>query len=81
MKNDTMTTFLNIILAALVIFGVFITLWNARDTHLVPIMNYKANYVAHIQGLTQDLANYNAQAKNPDLAAVLQIVEVKPAAH
>ena len=81
MKNDTTTTFLNFILAALVIFGVFITILNMHDTHTLPIMNSKANFIARVQALAVDTANYNAQAKNPDLARILQAVEAKPAAH
>ena len=81
MKNDTTTTFLNFILAALVIFGVFMTILNMRDTRLLPIMNNKANFVARIQALAVDTANYNAQFKSPELAKILQAVEAKPAAH
>jgi hypothetical protein len=81
MKNDTTTTFLNFILAALVIFSVFLTILNMRDSRLLPQMNAKANFVARVQSLAQDTANFNAQYKSPDLTKILQSVTVKPAAH
>lgn len=80
-----MTTFLNFILAALVILGVVLACWNMHETQVVnslrPQYPAAVNFLNRLQALANDTAAYNAQAKNPDLAKALQSISTHPAAH
>ena len=88
MKNDSTTTFLNIVLAALVILGVLFALmgfWNARDLRGVqgPLQQHAQRYqfaANKLQALVNDALVYNSTAKNPELAQILQSVQPQPAA-
>lgn len=85
MKNDTTTTFLNFVLAALVVLGVVMAYFNMRDTRILRQLNFEAMRdnaaLSRIQAMAIDTANYNAQAKSPELARILEAVEGKPVAH
>ena len=89
MKNDTTTTFLNFVLAALVILGVLfalLSIWRTRDlrrlqTSLqVQMQRYQITSVRAQQLLTDTVA-FNATAKNPELAQIIQSAQTpQPAA-
>ena len=82
MKNDTTTTILNFVLAALVILGVvfaLMTMMHQRtlrfaqlnlqvEMQKIQVINSKAQLLAN------DALTYNATAKNPQLNAILQSV-------
>jgi len=76
MKNDTIGTFLNLVLAVLVILGVIFAVIAMNRTHKLRALQFKAQ-VAQInfmraQQLANDVAIYNATAKNPELTQILQ---------
>jgi hypothetical protein len=83
MKNDSTTAFLNIVLAALVILCVFfalMTIWRTRDLrNIQPRVQAEVQQVnlvsAKAQALLQDVINYNATAKSPELAQIIQSVQ------
>jgi hypothetical protein len=83
MKNDTTTTTLNFILAALVILGVLFALlgiWKGRDARRIQAqVQYQAMNFQTAMGRAQVLLNdtiaYNASAKSPELAAIIQSVQ------
>jgi HAMP domain-containing protein len=85
MKNDTMTTALNFVLAMLVILGVMFALmsiWRTRDLRAITPLAMQANSKAMMyQSLVNDVGAYNAQAKSPEIARLLQSLQSKPAAH
>lgn len=83
MKNDTITTFLNFVLAALVILGVmfaYLTMERTRNLRrLAATMQLeiqKSQFAnAKAQQLLQDAVVFNATAKNPDLARIIQAAQ------
>ena len=87
MKNDSTTTFLNFVLAALVILGVLFALlniWKGRDVRSIQAQvqfqaqNFQiASVIA--QALLNDTVLYNNTARSPELAAIIQSVQA-PAA-
>ena len=86
MKNDSMTTFLNLVLATLVILCVLFgirSIWQIHRqrnaTALVNIqqMNFQVASV-RAQALLNDTIQYNVTAKSPELAQIIQ--SVQPAA-
>lgn len=84
MKNDTTTTVLNFVLAALVVLGVIfalLTMQRQREQRALTLQAaYANNALAKIQALANDTAAYNSQVRNPDLARLLQSIQAKPAA-
>jgi hypothetical protein len=86
MKNDSTTLFLNLVLAGLVILGVFFALlgiWRTRDLrHLQGQVQTKMQQIqlasAKAQALLNDTIAYNATARNPELNQIIQ--SVQPAA-
>jgi hypothetical protein len=83
MKNDTTTTFLNFVLAALVILGVLFALlgiWKGHDARRiqarvqVEAMNFQTA-MARANVLLNDTITYNATAKSPELTAIIQSVQ------
>jgi len=84
MKSDTTTTVLNFILAVLVILGVVFALLTITRTRELRILSSNAtlaqNALLRAQGLANDTAAFNAAAKNPELARILQSIEPKTAA-
>ena len=85
MKNDTTTTILNFVLAALVILGVvfaLLTMNRTRELRQLSLNATTANSaLMRAQALANDATAFNASAKNPDLARILQSIQPKPAAH
>jgi hypothetical protein len=83
MKNDTTTTILNFVLAALVILGVLFALlgiWKLRDLRRVqPQVQMQVQQFqvvsAKVQALLQDVAIYNGTARSPELEQLLQSVK------
>jgi hypothetical protein len=84
MKNDTTTTVLNFVLAALVILGVVFALLAMNRTRELRQMSLNAtianNALMRAQGLANDVATYNVSAKSPELTRILQSIQPKPAA-
>jgi hypothetical protein len=84
MKNDTTTTFLNFVLAALVILGVLfaiLSMMRAREYRTITPFAMQANAKAMMmQSLVNDVSAFNAQAKSPELTRILQSIQPKPAA-
>lgn len=84
MKNDITTVLLNFILAVLVIFGVVFAL--LAITHQRNIRSLQinaaiaANELSRAEKLALETAAYNTSAKSPELTAILQSVQAKPAA-
>lgn len=88
MKNDSTTTFLNIVLAALVILGVTFALLGisrARDVRQMQgtlqqhAQAFQANAMK-VQALLNDTIAYNATAKNPELNQIIQALQTPPPA-
>ena len=89
MKNDSTTVFMNFVLAALVILGVLFALMTVWRTHtlrqLQPRVQAELQQVQLVsmkaQALLQDTIAFNATAKNPELAQIIQSVQTpQPAA-
>jgi hypothetical protein len=84
MKSDTTTTILNLVLAVLVILGVvfaLLTITRMREFRQLTGNATVANSaLMRAQALANDAAAYNATAKNPDLARILQSIQPKTAA-
>jgi hypothetical protein len=76
MKNDSTATFLNFLLAALVLACVGLAVLNMFRTHQVGVLQGQVlaaqNFNQHVQGLAQEVISYNATAKNPELTQILQ---------
>jgi hypothetical protein len=83
MKNDMTTTFLNLVLAGLVILGVLFAILSMMRTRELRQLTTNASManqaLVRAQSLANDVATYNVSAKNPELARILQSVQTKPA--
>ena len=83
MKNDSTTIFLNWILAVFLILGVtfcLMSIWRTRDIrNLNPIAMQANTKLMMFQSLVNDVAAYNAQAKSPEVAHILQSLQPKTA--
>ncbi len=85
MKNDSTITFLNFVLAALLLLSVgfaILTIWQSHQMTIVGIQAQQVNLsMQRLNGLINDSTAYNATAHNPDLAHVLQLAAqpTKPA--
>ncbi len=86
MKNDSMTTFLNLVLATLVILCVLFgirSIWQghrqrtAQGEVELQRMNFQVASM-RAQTLLNDAIQYNATAKSPELSQIIQ--SVQPAA-
>jgi hypothetical protein len=83
MKNDSTTTFLNFVLAALVILCVMfalLSIWHQRDLRKlqaqlqVETQRYQVT-ATRAQQLLQDTVAFNATAKNPELDQIIRAAE------
>jgi hypothetical protein len=85
MKNDITTTFLNFVLAVLVILGVLFALLAMKRMHdfraVTPFAMQANSKAMMMKSLVGDVTAYNAQVKNPEVARMLQPFQPKPAAH
>jgi uncharacterized membrane protein YccC len=83
MKNDTIMTVLNFVLALLVVCGVafaLMSIWRTRDLRAISPIAMQANSKAMMyQSLVNDVGAYNAQAKSPEITRLLQSLQSKPA--
>ncbi len=83
MKNDTMTTALNFVLAVLAILCVIFTLWTILRTSEMRGLAANAAtanaLLMRAQGLANDANAFNQTAKNPELTRILQSVQPKAA--
>ena len=88
MKNDTTSTLLNFILAALVIMGVLFAvlgIFRQRQlNHLMPELQNGSIIVQvkmqQAQAMLNDAIVYNKTQQNPDLAKLIQAATTRPAA-
>jgi hypothetical protein len=79
MKNDSTTTFLNFVLAALLILAVLFAMlgiWRTRDLRqLTPRVQIQAQQfqivASRAQALLQDTITYNATARSPELQQII----------
>jgi hypothetical protein len=82
MKNDSTTTFLNFVLAALVILGVVFALFNIWRVHKLRSVQPRAQMQAQafqqdsqkMQALLNDTIVYNNTAKSPELTQLLKLL-------
>jgi hypothetical protein len=83
MKNDITTTFLNFLLVILAICCVGLAILNLMRTHQLGQLQTQAASAQMVgqraQALANDVANYNASAKSPELNQILQSIQA-PAA-
>ena len=83
MKSDTTTLVLNFVLAVLVILGVLfavLAMNRARDLRQMSSAAAIANNaLLRAQGLANDTAAFNAQAKSPELTRILAAIQPKTA--
>jgi hypothetical protein len=84
MKNDPMTTFLNFVLAVLVVLGVVFALLTMSRERELRLLTTNATIaqttLARANALLNDTANYNAKAQSPELTRIIQAAQ-KPATH
>jgi len=86
MKNDNITTALNLILAVLVILGVYFalrTIFLTRTLRTMQLQATQANtYRMAVEALAQDAIAYSQKNPNPDIQRILQQpAQAKPATH
>ena len=83
MKNDNMTTALNLVLAVLVILGVIFalqTIFRTRELRTLQIQATQArSYSMAVEGLANDTIAFYQKNPNPDLTRILQTIQTKPA--
>ena len=85
MKNDNITTDLNLVLAVLAILGVVFalqTIFRTRALRTLQIQATQANaYRMAVESIAQDAIAYSQKNPNPDIQRILQPVMAKPATH
>ena len=83
MKNDNITTALNLVLAVLAILGVVFalqTIFRTRALRTLQIQATQANaYRMAVESIAQDAIAYSQKNPNPDIQRILQPVTAKPA--
>lgn len=81
MKSDTTTIVLNFALAALVILGVLCAFFDMKWSHEMRRASPEAlmyqQALMKVQALGNDAAVYNATAKDPTMARILQAAQAK----
>ncbi len=85
MKNDNVTTALNLVLAILAILGVIFalqTIFRTRTLRTLQIQAAQANtYRMAVESLAQDANAYSQKNPNPEIQRILQAAFGKPATH
>ena len=88
MKNDNVTTALNLVLAVLLILGVFFamrTIFITRSLRTIQIQTAQANqangYRAAVESLVQDAIAYSKNNPNSEILRILQPAQAKSANH
>ena len=83
MKNDNLTTALNLVLAVLAILGVIFalqTIFRTRTLRTLQIQATQANaYTMAVESLAQDAVAYSQKNPNPEIQRILAPGLVKPA--
>lgn len=83
MKNDTTTTLLNFVLAALVILSVvfaYLAIMNTRELRQLSVNAANANNnIMRINSLLNDVMAYNSTAKAPELSKAIALLQPKTA--
>ena len=81
MKNDNVTTALNLVLSVLAILGVIFalqTIFRTRTLRSLQIQATQANaYRMAVESLAQDTAAYGQKNPNPDIQRILQQIQPK----
>ena len=85
MKNDNITTALNLLLAALAVLGVIFALqsiFRTRTLRTLQIQAAQANaYRMAVESIAQDTIAYAQKNPNPDIQRILAPLQVKTATH
>jgi len=83
MKNDNVTTALNLVLAILAILGVVFalqTIFRTRALRSLQIQATQANaYSMAVESLAQDAYAYSQKNPNPEILRILPPIQNKPA--
>ena len=83
MKNDNITTALNLVLAVLVILGVIFalqTIFRTRTLRTMQIQATQANaYRMAVESLAKDAVAYSQKNPNSDILRILQPAQAQPA--
>jgi len=83
MKNDNITTALNLVLAVLAILGVIFalqTIFRTRELRSLQMQATQANgYRMAVEALANDAVAYSKQNPNSDIFRILQPAQAKPA--
>ena len=83
MKNDNITTALNLVLAVLAILGVIFalqTIFRTRELRSLQMQATQANgYSMAVEALANDTFAYSQKNPNPDILRILQLAQAKPA--
>ena len=83
MKNDNITTALNLVLAVLAILGVIFalqTIFRTRELRTLQLQATQANaYRMAVESLANDALAYSKQNPNSDILRILQPAQAKPA--
>jgi hypothetical protein len=83
MKNDNITTALNLVLAVLAILGVIFalqTIFRTRELRSLQMQATQANgYRMAVESLANDAVAYSKNNPNSDILRVLQPAQAKPA--
>jgi len=85
MKNDNITTALNLVLYMLAILGVVFALqmiFRTRELRRLQIQATQANaYSMAVQALANDTIIYSQKNPNADILRIMQPAQAKPATH
>jgi len=83
MKNDNISTALNLVLAVLAILGVIFalqTIFRTRELRSLQMQATQANgYRMAVESLANDAVVYSKQNPNSDILRILQPAQAKPA--
>jgi hypothetical protein len=83
MKNDNITTALNLVLAVLAILGVIFalqTIFRTRELRSLQMQATQANgYRLGVEALANDAVAYSKQNPNSEILRILQPTPAKPA--
>jgi hypothetical protein len=83
MKNDNITTALNLVLAVLAILGVIFalqTIFRTRELRSLQMQATQANgYRMGVEALANDAVAYSKQNPNSEILHILQPTQAKPA--
>ncbi len=81
MKNDTTTTLLNFVLAALVILSVvfaYLAIMNTRELRTLSVNAANANNnIMRVNSLLNDVMAYNSTAKSAELNKAIALLQPK----